>query len=181
MANRLAIQGERGSFAQEAGFDFFGQNTTFVFCPSLTDLFAAIENCKAEYAVLPIENSIGGAVEQNKRFLQFVSWQTIDSLYLPIRQSLVACLDSEIETLKTVESHPAALAQCRKFFQTRQNLRQIASENTAASAKAVIESGDAARAAIAHRRTAEIYGGKVLMEDIQDEKKNYTKFLILKR
>ena len=181
MLKKIAIQGERGSFAEDAGKAFFSEEFEIVFCRTLEDLQTTIENGSAAYAVLPVENSLVGSVKQTNQFLQTVSWQTADSLFLPICQSLIACRAAELQTIKTVESHPAALAQCRKFFSSNSHLRQITSENTAASAKSVIESGDATRAAIANAKTAEIFGGKVLLEDIQDEDENYTKFLLLKK
>lgn len=86
-----------------------------------------------------------------------------------------------MKTIESVESHPAALAQCDLFFSSNSHLRKITSENTAASAKSVVESGDPTRAAIASARTAEIFGGKILLENIQDADDNFTKFLLLKK
>lgn len=181
MLKRIAIQGERGSFAEDAGKAFFGEEAQIVFCRTLENLRTAIENGSATYAVLPVENSLVGSVEQTSQFLQTVSWQTADSLFLPIRQSLIACRAARLQTIKSVESQPAALAQCRKFFLTKLHLRQITSANTAASAKSVIEGGDATRAAIANARTAGIFGGKVLLENVQDGDENFMKFLLLKK
>lgn len=178
MFKKAAICGERGSFAEDAGRAFFGEEADIIFCRTLEDLRTAIENKWAAYAVLPVENSLIGKVEQTNRFLQTVSWRTADVRFLPIRQNLIACRAAEMQTIESVESHPAALAQCRKFFLSNSHLRRVASENTAASAKAVIESNDTTRAAIANAKTAEIFGGKVLLADIQDGDENFTKFLL---
>lgn len=181
MVKKIAIQGERGSFAEDAGKAFFVEDVEIVFCRTLEDLKREIESKDAAYAVLPVENSLIGIVERTNQFLQTVSWETADSLFLPIRQSLIACRMADLQTIKSVESHPAALAQCRKFFADNSHLRQITSENTAASAKSVIESEDITRAAIANYKTAEIFGGKVLLKDMQDEGENFTKFLLLEK
>ncbi|CAN5413251.1 hypothetical protein BH20ACI1_BH20ACI1_17590 [soil metagenome] len=77
-----------------------------------------------------------------------------------------------MKTIETVESHPAALAQCERFFEANPRLSQIETLNTALSAKSVIESGDIKRAAIANAKTVEIYGGKILLKDIQDQNEN---------
>lgn len=160
--------------------NFFGAKVDIIFCRTLEILRTEIENKEAAYAVLPVENSLIGKVERTNQFLETFSWQTADVRFLPIRQNLISCRAARLETIESVESHPAALAQCERFFLSNLHLRQVTSENTAASAKAVIESGDATRAAIANAKTAEIFGGKILLEDIQDGDENFTKFLLYK-
>jgi prephenate dehydratase len=178
---RVAIYGERGSFAEEAARAFFDCEIRVVFCATLTDLRAAIESDAAERAVLPLENSLAGKVEMTKDFLETVRWRIERNLVLTVRQNLIACKNAKLESLKTVESHPAALAQCRAFFRENPHLRPVESENTAASARRAIESRDATRAAIANARTAEIFGGKILLKNIEDSRENHTKFVLLQK
>lgn len=123
MSKKIAICGERGCFAEDAGRAFFGGEVEIVFCRTLADLRTAIESKAATYAVLPVENSLIGIVERTNLFLQTVSWKTADIRFLPIRQNLIACRTAEIQTIKSVESHPAALAQCKAFFSSNSHLR----------------------------------------------------------
>jgi prephenate dehydratase len=179
MTPKTAIYGEQGSFAAEAARTFF--ETEIVFCPTLADLRKAIDEQIADFAVLPVENSLVGAVQINQNFLRLVGWRTISHLDLHIRQNLIGAAAATLETISQIESHPTALAQCQRFLASRKNWRQIATDNTAASAKNVIESGDATRAAIASAQTARIFGGQILVADIHDQTNNFTKFLLLKK
>lgn len=181
MLKRIAFQGEHGSFAEEAAEEFFAGSCTITACPELADLQIIMESSAADYAVLPVENSLIGKVEITNDFLAVNQWREVGELYLPIRLNLIGCQSAILNSLETVESHPAALMQCRKFFYSNWHLQQIAAENTAASAKRVVESDDPTRAAIASAKAAEIFGGKILLPDIQDKHENYTRFLLLKK
>jgi len=83
------------------------------------------------------------------------------------------------EKIEAVESHPAALAQCERFFAAHPGMVRIESEDTAGSVARIVALGDLKRAAIAGRRAAELYGGSILREDLQDRPENYTRFLLL--
>lgn len=181
MLKRVAFQGEHGSFAEEAAHEFFIGESEIIACARLADLSVLIETEAADFAVLPIENSLVGAVEIISEFLAETDWREVGTLYLPIRLYLIGSQNADFGQIRQVESHPAALAQCTKFFRANSHLERVESENTAASAKRVIKSGDNARAAIASRKAAEIFDGKILLEDLQDKHENYTKFLLLKK
>ena len=147
MLKRVAFQGEHGSFAEEAAEEFFAGNCEIIACPELADMQTVLETEAADYAVLPVENSLIGKVQLSSNFLSLNPWREVGELYLPIRLHLIACQDATLESLATVESHPAALAQCQKFFFANSHLQKIPTENTAASAKRVIESDDNRQAA----------------------------------
>ena len=98
---------------------------------------------------------------------------------MPISHFLICFADATFETIKTVESHPVALAQCERFFAGHPHLKGLAADDTAGSVKRVVESGDETRAAIGGRRSAEIYKGKILREHIEDHTENYTRFALL--
>ncbi len=181
MLKRVAFQGEHGSFAEEAAGEFFSGDCQIIACPELSQLQAVLETEAADYAVLPVENSLIGKVQITNSFLLVNPWREVGELYLPIRLNLIGCPDANLESLTTVESHPAALLQCQKFFFANPQLQKIATENTAASARRVIESGDPSQAAIASTKAAELFGGKILIQDIQDRHENYTKFLLLRK
>ncbi|MEP6924266.1 MAG: prephenate dehydratase domain-containing protein [Pyrinomonadaceae bacterium] len=181
MLKRIAFQGEHGSFAEEAAEEFFAGMREIIACPELSDLRAVLETEAADYAVLPVENSLIGKVQLTDDFLALNPWREVGQLYLPIRLNLIGGQMTKLENLETVESHPAALAQCQKFFLANPQLQKVAAENTAASARRVIESRNPSQAAIASTKAAEIFGGKILLSDIQDKHENYTKFLLLRK
>lgn len=179
MLTRIAFQGERGSFAEEAAEEFFAGENKICACPTLADLRRQIETKSADYAVLPIENSLIGKVEINHQFLQEQNWRSVGELFLPISLNLIGLADADLEEIKTVESHPAALAQCRAFFEANRHLMKIETDNTAASVNRVVKNADKTRAAVGSRRAAEIFGAKILQSEIQDKRENYTRFLLL--
>ncbi len=181
MTRKIAIYGGRGSFAEDAARQFFREEIEIACCASLDVLSKKIEKGTADYAVLPFQNSLAGEVKMTKSFLQQVCWKVVAKNKILIRQNLISSSTATIESLQTIESHPAALAQCRKIFAENPHWQKLETNNTALSAKSVIESRDPTRAAIANASTAGIYGGKILLPDIQDSPENYTKFYLLQK
>ena len=100
-------------------------------------------------------------------------------MIIPIAHNLIAAPGASFEDVAVVESHPVALAQCEQFFSAHPRLKRIATEDTAGSVREVVRAGDRTRAAIAGRRAAEIYGGVILREHLEDNRENYTRFLLL--
>lgn len=177
--SRVAFQGEHGSFSEEAVWGILGEDVQTVPCQTFEDLYRAIDERKADYILTPLENSLVGSVHRCYDLLLNSSLNIIAEIVLPISHFLVACKDAEFETIETVESHPVALAQCERFFAAHPELQGISADDTAGSVKKVVESGDKTRAAIGGQRTAQIYGGKILREHIEDYSENYTRFAIL--
>lgn len=177
--SRIAFQGEHGSFSEEAVWRILGEDVQTVPRQTFEDLYRAIDEQKADYILSPLENSLIGSVHRCYDLLLNSSLNIIAEIVLPISHFLVACKDTEFENIKTIESHPVALAQCERFFAAHPDLKGVAADDTAGSVKKVVESGDKTRAAIGGRRTAEIYGGKILREHIEDDAENYTRFALL--
>jgi prephenate dehydratase len=98
---------------------------------------------------------------------------------LRISQCLITCRGATLANVREVESHPVALAQCRRFFEEHPHLEAVESDDTAASVRRVVERGERRRAAIASERAARIYGGVVLRAHVEDSRENYTRFLLL--
>ncbi len=176
---RVAFQGERGSFSESAAMGILGEDCQPVPCRTFDDLYKAIDEGKADYILSPLENSLVGSVHRCYDLLLHSSLHIVAEIILPISHFLVAAPDASFETLETVESHPVALAQCERFFAAHPNLKGVAADDTAGSVKNVVESGDPRRAALGGRRAAEIYGGKILREHIEDHAENYTRFVLL--
>jgi len=178
---RIAFQGDRGAFSEEAAVKLLGDGIALVPRPTFEAMFAAIDEGAADYALAPIENSLAGSVHRIFDLLIESQLSILAEEIIPVVHNLVGVAGATIEKISTVESHPVALAQCENFFRTCPDVKRIATEDTAASVREIIAAGDPARAAIASRRAAEIHGGKILREHLEDNRENYTRFLLLGR
>ena len=176
---RVAFQGERGSFSESAALGILGEDCQTLPCANFDRLYKAIDEGQADYILSPLENSLVGSVHRCYDLLLHSNLHIIGEIILPISHFLIASPNATLETIETVESHPVALAQCERFFAAHPNLKGVAADDTAGSVKAVVESNDPKRAAIGSRRAAEIYGGKILREHIEDHAENYTRFVLL--
>jgi prephenate dehydratase len=176
---RVAFQGERGAFSEEAAVKLLGEDIELVPRPTFESLFSAIDQGAADYILAPIENSLAGSVHRSYDLLLESSLHISAEVVIPIRHHLVGCAGATFDAIKSVESHPVALAQCERFFAAHPQIQRIATEDTAGSVARIIALGDPARAAIAGSRAASIYGGKVLQHNLEDHTENYTRFVLL--
>jgi len=176
---RVAFQGERGAFSEEAAVKLLGEEITLVPRPTFEAAFNAIADRAADYILAPIENSLAGSVHRSFDLLVDSPLNILAEVIIPIAHNLIAAPGARFEGITVVESHPVALAQCEQFFSAHPRLKRIATEDTAGSVRDVIGSGDRSRGAIAGRRAAEIYGGAILREHLEDNRENYTRFLLL--
>ena len=177
----MAIQGYEGSFHQQAANIFFNKNVTVECCDTFRDLIVAAKDPKkTNGAIMAIENSIAGSILPNYKLLQGSNLTIVGEVYLQINQNLLVNHDVELEDIKEVHSHTMALQQCYDFLD-QYNWKLVESEDTALSAKHIARHKSRSIAAIASSTAAEIYGLKILAPKIQTLKKNYTRFLVLKR
>jgi prephenate dehydratase len=176
---RVAFQGERGAFSEEAAFKLLGADIELVPRPTFVDLFGSIDQGLADYALAPVENSLAGGVTPCLDLLNKSSLHVCGEVTIHIAQNLIGCPGASLTEIESVASHPVALAQCKRFFADHPTLKQVVAEDTAGSVAGVMASGDRKRAAIAGKRAAEIYGASIIQEDIQDNEQNYTRFLLL--
>lgn len=180
---RVAFQGEHGSFSEDAAIALFGADLAgkieFVPRRDFAALFSSLDEGLADYALLPVENSLVGPIQPAVDLLYQSSLVIAGEVAIPIRQHLIGCAGAVLEDIEAVESHPVALAQCKRFFAEHQQVDRIETEDTAGSVARIIDRGDPKRAAIAGRRAAELYGGSILKENLEDHPENYTRFLLL--
>jgi prephenate dehydratase len=176
---RVAFQGERGAFSEEAAVKLLGNSIELVPRPTFESLFTAIEDKAADYLLAPLENSLAGSVHRAYDLLLESSLHICGEVVIPIRHFLIGCSGSSFESIETVESHPVALAQCERFFAANPQLQRIATEDTAGSVARVVKQGDPTCAAIAGLRAATHYSGMVLREHLEDHSENYTRFVLL--
>jgi prephenate dehydratase len=176
---RVAFQGERGAFSEEAAVKLLGEHVELVPRPTFESLFAATAEGAAELALAPVENTLAGSVHRVYDLLLDSPLHVTAEVVIPIRHFLIGCPGADEREVRTVESHPVALAQCERFFASRPDIRRTAAEDTAGSVAEVVRAGDPTRAAVAGRRAAEIYGGRILRAGLEDHAENYTRFLLL--
>ena len=176
---RVAFQGERGAFSEEAAVKLLGEEIALVPRPTFEAAFSAISDGLADYLLAPIENSLAGSVHRSFDLLVDSNLHILAEVVIPIVHNLIAVPGAKFEQIAVVESHPVALAQCEQFFIANPRLKRVVTEDTAGSVRAVIRAADKTRAAIAGHRAAEIYGGEILREHLEDNRENYTRFLLL--
>jgi prephenate dehydratase/chorismate mutase len=176
---RVAFQGARGAFSEEAALKLLGSEITLVPRQNFESLFHAIDEGLADVILAPIENSLAGFVHACFDLLLDSSLHISGEVIIPINHYLIGCPGTTFETLTQVESHPVALEQCRRFLAANPQIRRVAAEDTAGSVARIVAQGDPTRAAIAGRLAAERYGGAILREHLEDSSENYTRFLLL--
>ena len=176
---RIAFQGERGAFSEEAAHKLLGAEIELVPRRTFADLYSSLDNGVADYLLAPVENTIAGVVQPSVDLLQSSSLTVIDEIQIKVEQHLIGCPGTSLDTIETVQSHPVALAQCSRFFQTHPKLKSVIADDTAGSVAQVIRLGDPKLAAIAGQRAADFYGGSIICKNIQDHSENYTRFILL--
>ena len=176
---RVAFQGERGAFSEEAAVKLLGGEVRLVPLPTFEAAFGAIAKGAADYILAPIENSLAGPVHRSFDLLVESPLTIVGEVIIRIEHNLIGPPGGTLEEVTIVESHPVALAQCEEFFSARPFLKRIATDDTAGSVREIVQAGDRTRAAIASKRAAEIYGGQILREHLEDDPENYTRFLLL--
>ena len=175
----VSYQGEPGAFSSQAALQVF-PDCELLPCATFEDALSAVSDGTARYGMIPIDNSIAGRVADIHHLLPRSGLHIIGEHFLPIRFHLMAVEGATLGTLKTVQSHIHALGQCRKIIR-KLGLKAEVAADTAGSARQVAEAGDPTRAAIAPYIAAEVYGLNILMEDIEDEKHNTTRFVVLSK
>ncbi|CAB4734019.1 MAG: prephenate dehydratase [Actinobacteria bacterium] len=176
---RIAYQGEPGANSHIVCQEHYPEWEA-VACASFEDVFAAVESGAADLAMIPIDNSIAGRVADIHHFLPASSLHIIGEHFLRIRFHLMGVPGSSLETITTAHSHVHALGQCRKVIREH-GLTAVISGDTAGAAREVAEAADPTQAAISPPLAAEIYGLQILLEDIEDEDHNTTRFVVLSR
>ncbi|MDX6530962.1 MAG: chorismate mutase / prephenate dehydratase [Blastocatellia bacterium] len=176
---RVAFQGARGAFSEEAAVKLLGKDITLVPRTNFESLFNAIDDKAADCILAPIENSLAGFVHACYDLLLESKLYVSGEVIIPINHYLIGCAGASFEGITAVESHPVALDQCRRFLAANPQISRIAAEDTAGSVARIVAQGDPSRAAIAGKRAGEEYGGVVLREHLEDSSENYTRFLLL--
>jgi len=176
---RVAFQGEPGAFSEAAAIQLLGDWITTIPCPTFDAAFSAVPEGAADALLAPVENSLAGSVLRVYDLLLESNLGIVAETILPIEHHLIGCPGSSLGDIRSVASHPMALAQCEKFFLAHPHLKRVPAEDTAGSVREALSRGDKSCAAIAGRRAAEHYHGVILAESIQDNAENFTRFVLL--
>lgn len=174
----VAFQGERGAYSEIAAEKFFKSSVKFLPCRDLEDVFRSVECSHVDYGIIPVENSIEGSVARSYDLMRDSNLKVVGEVIIKISHCLISYHDYELKDIRRVYSHPQALGQCRDFIR-RHKLTPLPTYDTAGSVKMLSMRRIRYAAAIASRKAAGIYGLKILAEGIEDNKNNYTRFLVV--
>ena len=177
---KVAFQGERGAYSESAVYTFFGDETEVKPCRDLTEVFESVDKQEVPVGVVPVENSLEGSVNQTYDLFLTHNLKVSGEIIIRISHCLIANPSTNLEAVKTVYSHPQALAQCRSFLE-RLGSELIPTYDTAGSVKMLKEKGLKDAAAVASEKAAEIYGMKILAREIEDIPTNYTRFFVISK
>ncbi|MFE1600420.1 prephenate dehydratase [Methylobacterium sp. ID0610] len=179
MTRTISYQGEPGANSHIIIAEAYPDWTPLP-CATFEDALTAVSDGSADLGMIPIENSIAGRVADIHHMLPASGLHIVGEQFLPIRFQLMALPEADPDKIRTVYSHVHALGQCRKVIR-RRGLKAIVTGDTAGSAREVAQSGDPTRASLSPRLAAEIYGLKIIEEDVEDEAHNTTRFVVLAR
>jgi len=176
---KLAVLWPAGTFSHEAALKF-GMNAEMIFVNSIWDVFELVEQKKADSGIVPVENSIEGGVGITLDALIETDQKIKQEIIIPIRHCL--CGFGEINEIREVHSHTQALGQCRNFLHSLNKetpVKTFQTSSTAAAAEDVARANDRKKACLCSKLAAEMYGLKIIREDVHDEKNNMTRFFVI--
>jgi prephenate dehydratase len=176
----VAFQGEPGAYSEAAAFAYFTADIETVPCESFAQVFERVDRGASMFGLIPIENSLAGSIHRNYDLMLRHPLQISGEYHLRVSHCLLGLPGVSLNEITAVHSHPQALAQCESSL-TRLGVNLVAEADTAGSARLIRERGDREAAAIASRRAADVYGLQILLENLEDNPANYTRFLALVR
>ena len=177
---RIAIQGSIGSFHDIAAHQYFqDEQIQLICCETFEQVFENIRRDPTVIGMLAIENTIAGSLLHNYELLRNSGTTIVGEHKLHIEHSICCLPEDSWDTLKEIHSHPVALMQCRGFLDKHNVLKAVEASDTAGAAKMISEQKQRGWAAICNASAARMYGMKVLEESIEDNKHNFTRFLVV--
>lgn len=178
-APRVVYQGVPGAYSEQACVNFFGGDVNTTGLEQFEDCFAALREGRADYAVLPIENSSTGAIRQIYDLLTQYECYIVGETTVQVEHCLMAPKGATLDTITHVYSHEQGLFQCERYLNTHPDWKQVPQADTAGSAQMVARSGDITKAAICSARAAELYGLTILAHGINHNSHNTTRFVVV--
>jgi prephenate dehydratase len=181
MNKKVAIQGFQASFHETAVRQFFGEGISLLECANFHQLFSAMTSGKSDFAICAFENALAGSILPNYALLRNSNLEIFGEVYLCIEMNLLALAGQKIEEIEEIHSHPMALLQCQEFLEKYPHIRLVESSDTGFAAKEIANKQIKNRAAIASKRAGEVFKLETLAADIHDNKRNFTRFLALRK
>lgn len=176
---RVVFQGAEGAYSQMAMIQYFGEDVNCFHVDTFREAMCSIEEGRADFAVLPIENSTAGIVSEIYDLLVEFENYIVGEQIIRIEHCLLGVPGARLDQIKTVYSHPQSLMQSARYLDTHENWRQISMQNNAFAARKVIEDKDLTQAAIASEQAAKIYGLDILERGVNQAENNSTRFIIV--
>ena len=177
---RIAIQGQAGSFHEQAAKQWYGPEATIVPCVTFGDVFQTYARGQADAIVVAVENTIYGTINETYRHIESCGAPIVGEVTLTIQQTLITNPGTKLEDITAVYSHPVALSQCQHFLQEHlPQAAQIEYFDTAGAVEFIKQQGSPHLAAIAGETAAQLYNMPILKRHIQDAQDNITRFLVL--
>ncbi len=174
-----AYQGTRGANSEDAAIDLLSSSANLMPRDTLEDVFSAVTRGEAKYGVVPIENTLAGSIHRCYDLLFEHDLRIVGETVRHIVFALIAPPGVAIHDVRKAMSHPVALAQCEQFFRKHPQIQPVSVYDTAGAVESVMREGLRDAAAVASRRAAQVYGGVILADSIQDHSENYTRFLLI--
>lgn len=173
----IGFQGEHGAYSEVAAREW-NSDLVPIPCGEFAEVFEGVKSGLYDYGIVPVENTLGGVVDQVNELLINIDLYVVGAVELPIHHCLLVLPGTDHREIRAVYSHPQALAQCRHFL-ARNKLESVPYYDTAGAAKMLSEKTPKVSAAIASRFSAEFYNLEIIKENIEDFNTNMTRFLVL--
>ena len=175
----IAFQGELGAYSELATYAYFGRGVQVIPKSTFTDIFKAVSDREVDHGVIPIENSLTGSIHENYDLLLEYDLKIIGEIKIRIIHHLIAGPGVKTENIRRVLAPPQALDQCMRFLQVQNKWDLVSVNATASAVKNISESKNTNDAAIGSREASEMYGMEVIEEGIENDPRNYTRFVIV--
>jgi prephenate dehydratase len=176
-----AYQGAPGAYSEEAAQALLGAEARLLPCATIEQTFDAVTDGRVTHAVVPVDSALSGTVPSVYDLLLSHDLVVAGERLINIDHVLVAPRGARVETLRRVLSHPVALAQCSDFFRTHPAIEAVSVFDTAGAVRLALSAPDRLSGAIASRRAAALYNAEIVAEHVQDDRENWTRFLLLTR
>ena len=179
MKLKIAYQGVAGAYSNIAAQKIY-PDSEYVACDTFAEAFAKVQDGVVDFAVIPVENSTAGRVSDVHFLLPKTGLTIVGEHFLRVEHQLLALPGAKLEDIEAAASHPQALAQCSEFLK-QHSIKALSRIDTAKSCERIVEMQDKTRAAIASKLAANIYGLQILAPNIENEKNNTTRFLVMSK
>lgn len=177
----IGYQGVPGCYSYHTGLEYFGEEVETLSCISFRDVFEALAEGKIQYGVLPIENSTSGSINDVYDLLREYEFHIVGEKCLKVEHSLLGVEGVEITDIREVYSHQQGLIQCSRYLSEHPDWKQVPYFDTAGSAEYVAKEGSKSKACIAGKMAAEVYGLGIISRNIQDNRNNSTRFVVISK